>query len=255
MSMEWPEPIRLSLTDCLVEAAVDFLFLLERGYDRRSALSLVTGRWKLSRLERLALYRCVFSYTTSKRRISKLTYLDDLAMLAIDGFNVLSTVQASLLGDTLLLATDGFVRDLSASMRKIRVSPLLASSLAITLSYLSRYSLEHVVIVLDAQVSRSGELASTARRLMERLSMRGSAVTCRKADTHLLRLSEDYTIATSDSVIIDKASRIVDLGGLLASRIAAEKVINLGGVISSRVAEVARLIAERASEAYEKDGD
>lgn len=249
-----PEPIELTVTGRLVEAGADFLYLLERGYDRRVALDLVTGRWSLSRLERLALYRCVFDSATSAARRRKLVRQIP-ERLAIDGFNVLSTVQAALIGDVLVKATDGFVRDLSATVRKVRVTPILVSALSLTLLYLAKAEPREVLIVFDAQVSKSGELAGAARGLMASLSLNGSALTSRRADACLSSLSSSYVIATSDSVVVDRAPKVMDLGGKIAAIVAGEKVINLGALISAKVAEVAEAIAEGASEADEEDGD
>ena len=249
-----PEPIELAVTRRLVEAGADFLYLLERGYDRRVALDLVTGRWGLSKLERLALYRSVFDSTTSTARRRKLVRRVP-ERLAVDGFNVLSTVQAALIGDVLVEATDGFIRDLSATVRKVRVTPILVTALSLTLLYLAKASPQEVLIVFDAQVSRSGELAGAARGLMASLSLNGSALTSRRADAYLSSLSPSYVIATSDSVVVDRALRVMDLGGKVATIVAGEKVINLGALISAKVAEVAEAIAEGASEADEEDGD
>ncbi|MEM1690104.1 MAG: DUF434 domain-containing protein [Thermofilaceae archaeon] len=248
-----PNPIRIHLTRRLLEAGVDFLYLLERGYNRDAALNVVTARWNLSRLERLVLYRGVFDRSTSHERASK--HLQNPSSLAIDGFNVLSTVQSALVGDSLILATDGFVRDLSATVRKVRVSPVLASALSLMLHYIARLGAHEVFIVFDAQVSRSGELSRLTQELMRNFNLKGSSITSSKADSFLISCSGEYAVATSDSLLLDSVARAIDLGGLISCHIAEENIINLKILIEEGVRRVAESIAERARTYDEKTGD
>jgi len=220
------------------------LVLLERGYDRKQALDLVTARWGLSRLERLVLYRGIFDFRTSHSRMLKLDR--EPKRLAIDGFNVLSTIQSAMLNDTLIRATDGFVRDLAATTRKVRVTQLLLSALAVMLNFVDRLNVDEVVVVFDAQVGRSGELAGLTRMAMERHGLRGDALTHRQADSFLASLSDRYTVATSDSLLLDRVRSAFDLGGAISVRIAEENVINLRRCVVARVGELAQALAERA---------
>ncbi len=244
-SSEIPQRINLRLSEHLINAGIDFFWLLNRGYNRRSALDAVTARWGLSRVERLALYRTVFDLVTSFARRGKLRECRE-GMLAVDGFNVLSTIQSALLGDTLLLASDGFVRDLAATIRKVRVNPLLYTSLHILLMYVCRVvQPKELVIVFDSQVSRSGEFALLAEKLLKRLGLKGTALADARADSYLIQLRGEYVIATSDSVLIDRVDVVDDLGGRVASLIARERVIELGEAILSGVRKVAKDLAER----------
>lgn len=237
--------INLKLSDQLINAGIDFFWLLERGYNRKSALDAVTARWGLNKVERLALYRTVFDLATSSARRRKLRECRE-EMLAVDGFNVLSTVQSALLGDTLLLASDGFVRDLAATIRKVRVNSLLCISLYILLMYVRRVvQPKELIIVFDSQVSRSGEFALLVAKLLKRLGLEGTALADARADNYLIQLRKEYVIATSDSVLIDRVDAVDDLGGRVASLIAKERVIDLGEAILSGVRKVAKDLAER----------
>lgn len=245
--------LKLEVQPRLVDAGADFLYLLERGYGRKAALDLVTARWGLSKLERLALYRCVFDSRTSARRLAKLVL--HAPRLAVDGFNVLTTIQSALAGDTLIATTDGFVRDLSATLRRVEVGPLLLTSLVLMLSYLSRLSAREVVVVLDAQVSRSGELARAARSLMPSYVAEGDAVTSNRTDSFLASLGDRYCVTTSDSVLVDRVNTVLDLGGALSALIAEDSVINLGALIITRVKGVAEDLSKRVGAHDEEAGD
>lgn len=236
-------PLRLEVTPKLVSAAVDFFYLLERGYGRRASLDVVTSRWGLSKLERAALYRCVFDSKTSAERVSKMLARPP-EKLAIDGFNVLSTIQSALIGDSLVLALDGFVRDLSASIRRVAVNQLLAVALNVLLSALSRLNVRETIIVFDAQVSKSGEFARTARGLLSSYIGGGEVLVSSKADTSLAALSGDYIVATSDSLLVDRVRAVFDAGGFVCSAVAAERIINFKEMIEEEVNRVAARLAK-----------
>lgn len=234
----------------MIEGGIDFSFLLERGYNRRAALDIVTARWRLSRLERLALYRGVFDTTTSRTREAKT--VRNPTRLAVDGFNVLSTIQSALLGDSLILATDGFVRDLAATLRKIRVTPTLVSALTLALNYVIKLGISELIIVFDAQISKSGELAKFSQGALGRMGLKGTSLTSSRADTLLVSFSEEYTVATSDSLLLDRVGSALDLGGLVSSLVAEENVINLKDPIKSKVSKLAEAFAQGAR-AYDEE--
>jgi len=296
MPLSVPSPLKLEVTPKLVSAAVDFFYLLERGYGRKASLDMVTSRWGLSKLERAALYRCVFDSKTSAERISKMlarppeklaidgfnvlstiqsALIGDSLLLAVDGFirdlsasirrvavnqllavalnvllstlsrfNVLSTIQSALIGDSLLLAVDGFIRDLSASIRRVAVNQLLAVALNILLSTLSRLNVKEAIIIFDAQVSKSGEFARMARVLVARALGSGDVLVSSKADTSLATLSGDYVVATSDSLLVDRVRAVFDVGGFVCSALAADKIINFKEIIEEEVNQVAAHLAK-----------
>src|SRR4030042_7003547 len=106
--------IKSKLKD-IQEAAEDFRYLLNRGYPRKPSLELVGNRHKLTFDERHLLHRGVFSDVDSKSRRKKLIAIKDVRNkdLAIDGHNVLITIEAGLSGRPLVLADDGFFIDIS----------------------------------------------------------------------------------------------------------------------------------------------
>lgn len=150
--------------------------------------------------------------------------------LVIDGFNVLSVVLSALEGRVLLLGTDGFVRDIAALTRKIKVSPLLLNSLVLVLLTLVRLSPAESTFYYDAQVSRSALAAVTTREVMARLGLKGRAELVSKADKASVSVT-DAVVCSADSVILDLGARLFDLGGLVASMISPEGIIDIGALI------------------------
>jgi hypothetical protein len=95
-------------------AAIDFKYLLERGYTRNVAIKTVSNRYGLDKESQMAIYRSIYpqhiSHDIYKKRISR-NKLHGLK-LAIDWYNVLITVDSGVHSDLLFLGTDGFIRDI-----------------------------------------------------------------------------------------------------------------------------------------------
>jgi len=71
-----------------------------------------------------------------------------------------------------------------------------------------------VEVLLDQQISRSGELAGEVRSMMAKLALSGAARCARDVD-HQLKVCGSI-IATSDGNVIDGASSVIDLPGEIA---------------------------------------
>ena len=112
MTASWPN---------LPEAAADFRFLLARGYPRKNALDLVGNRYGLDHTARQLLHRGVFAPELAGARRAKLRRLRDLPgrPLALDGHNVLITLECAGRGLPLVAADDGFIRDVGEISRRL----------------------------------------------------------------------------------------------------------------------------------------
>ena len=113
MTESWPH---------LKDAAHDFRFLLARGYPRKNALGLVGNRYRLDDTARRLLHRGVFAPEVAAARRAKLRRLPDLPgqPLALDGHNVLITLECALRKLPLVAADDGWVRDVGEVSRAFR---------------------------------------------------------------------------------------------------------------------------------------
>lgn len=224
-------PIRVETRKELHEAAKDFYYLLNRGYRRQPALDLVTSRYSLSKLERLCLYRCIFQEAVNMERRRKLitpSLLREHDMLVVDAFNQVSTVASALAGDTLVLSTDGFVRDLAATNRRIVFSPLYVSALYILVRYLARVFGKLTVFVFDSQVSWSQHFAVTAEQLCRHQGLECTTLLSPKADSAVIEASRRTApVSTSDSVIIDRVNLLFDAGGELGKIISPCSILEL----------------------------
>src|SRR4030043_1200489 len=84
----------------LQKAAGDFRYLLNRRYPRKAALELVGNRYGLTFDERHLLHRGVFPISDSESRRKKRISIEVVRNkdLAIDGHNILITIEAGLSG-------------------------------------------------------------------------------------------------------------------------------------------------------------
>lgn len=191
----------------LKEAYLDYKYLLNRGYNRKSALDLVTSRYSLSRKERLLLYRCTHSDDEIKAIKSKMQLTN---YVMIDGFNVAITIINALDNDEAFICDDGFIRDLGIGKKKD--DERITDILILFSEYCLNLGIFDFSIVLDSQISHSGEV-------MKKLASRKINVKLtKKADKEMLISSnENLTIVSNDFVILERAKKVFDLVGLFLS--------------------------------------
>ncbi len=97
-------------------ALADFSLLLTKGYAEKSALKLVGDRFSLTERQRQAIMRSACSDQQLGPRKQRQVKLADLAgrAIAIDGYNVLITIEAAMSGACVFKGRDGCLRDLAS---------------------------------------------------------------------------------------------------------------------------------------------
>jgi hypothetical protein len=100
----------------LREAVADFSLLLTKGYAGKSALKLVGDRFSLTQRQRLAVMRSSCSDQQRQSRLKRCVPIEALAglPLAIDGYNLLITIEAALSAGLIFRGRDGCFRDLAS---------------------------------------------------------------------------------------------------------------------------------------------
>ncbi len=141
-------------------AARDLCWLLGHGYPHASALKLVGDRYELVARQRTAISRCCCGEAAVVRRRSCQRSAAQLhgAVLWVDGYNVLTTVEAALAGGVILAARDGAYRDMASmhgSYRKVAETIPALDVLGRTLAALG---VTECRWFLDQPVSNSGRL-------------------------------------------------------------------------------------------------
>jgi hypothetical protein len=208
-------------------AIEDFRLFSDRGYRRDSILRFVGDRYQLTGKERLLLHRCVYGKKEAAARRRKQADVKAVKgrRLAVDGYNNLITLESFLQGKLLVYCDDGFIRDLSEVHRRYRINPATEKALNLMAETLKSLRIGAVKVFYDSQLSRSGELAALTRRVLAAWGLEGDATAVRRGDTSVLAWSR--LAASSDSVIIQKAWKVLDLAGFIVRKKAPDKVVRL----------------------------
>jgi hypothetical protein len=207
--------VRMSKFGHLQKAAEDFRCLLNRRYPRKASLELVGNRYELTFDERHLLHRGVFSNSDSKSRKKKIVPITDIRNndLAIDGHNVLITIEAALSGRPLVSADDGFIRDISGLSGSFKKSEITETAIRLILSVLKKWKPRKTVFLLDAPISMSGKLAEEIRDRLKQANLPGDAKAVKVPEKILVGFPG--VIATSDTAIINQSKKALDLAGYI----------------------------------------
>jgi len=229
--------VRTAKFNDLQKAAKDFRYLLNRGYPRKGSLELVGNRYDLTFDERHLLHRGVFSNIDSEARHQRVVSPRAIRNedLAIDGHNVLITVEAGLSGRPLILADDGFVRDISGLSGSFKKTEMTEKAIRLIVTFLRKWKPRHTLFLFDAPISKSGILAQELRTLLKKEGLPGDALAVKVPETILIGFQG--VIATSDTAIIDRSKRVIDLAGdIIRAKIGSVSLLKLkrGRLIKKR---------------------
>jgi len=221
----------------LQRAAQDFRYLLNRGYPRKASLELVGNRYGLIFDERHLLHRGVFSDADSVTRQKKIISPEAIRNkdLAIDGHNVLITIEAGLSSRPLVLADDGFIRDISGLSGSFKKTEMTEKAFRLIVTFLKRWRPRHTLFLFDAPISKSGVLAQEVRVLLKKEGLPGDSIAMKVPEKTLIGFQG--VVATSDTAIIDRSKKVIDLAGdIIGTKIGSVSLLKLkrGRLIKKR---------------------
>jgi hypothetical protein len=218
---------RANLRD-LQKAAEDFRYLLNRAYPRKASLELVGNRYGLTFDERHLLHRGVFSDADSVTRHKKTISPKAIRNqdLAIDGHNVLITIEAGLSGRPFILADDGFVRDISGLSGSFKKTEMTEKTIRLIVTFLKKWKPRHTLFLFDAPISKSGVLAQELRASLKKEGIPGDALAVKVPEEILIGFQG--VVATSDTAIIDRSERVIDLAAdIIRAKIGSMSLVKL----------------------------
>jgi len=210
------------------EAAIDFRYLLNRGYPRIAVLELAGNRYQLTYDQRHLLYRGVFSDEDSMSRRKKHVSIKALCNrdLAIDGYNVLITIETALSARPLVVGNDGFIRDISGLSGRFRKTAETEKALELVVYILKKQKPFRTLFLFYAPVSKSGRLAQEVRQQLKGAGLPGEAMAVRVPEEILI--GYPGIVATSDTSIIDQSPQVFDLAGhIIKTRIKPASLLRL----------------------------
>lgn len=181
-------------------AAEELYYLLNRGYDVKSASTFIGNHYLLSERQRLALVRIISPEQALQiRREKELQKAPQ--NLVFDGFNTIITLEVALSGSLLLEGMDQTIRDLAGLRGTYRIVDKTQKAVDLLLKRLQLMEVKHALFYLDQQVSNSGRLRAL---LLERSMEYATQVDVELHTQVDSQLSGLEHVVTSDAIILDK---------------------------------------------------
>jgi hypothetical protein len=210
-------------------AVADLSWLLGRGYAPASSLKLVGDHRSLTSRQRLAVLRGACSDAARDRRLRHQVTAEALRdrALVVDGFNVLTTIEAALGGALILRGRDGVDRDLAGLHGTYRKVEETLPAIRLVGGLLAGLGVSRSLWLLDRPVSNSGRLRALILQQAEEQGW-----TCDvelPLDPDPLLSASDEIVATADSVVLDRCRRWFNLARAVnEGLIPTAQVLDLG---------------------------
>ncbi len=199
-------------------ATFEMSWLLGRGYPPKGAAKLVGDRHRLDARQREAVGRASDADSVRDARAARELAPERVAgaALAIDGFNLLTTVEAALAGGVVLGCRDGCFRDVASlhgTWRRVVETDVALDRVGERLAALG---VGAATWLLDRPVSNSGRLKERIAAHGRRRGWPWSAETERDVDARLGASAE--VVVTADGAVLDRAERWLNLARLVVER-------------------------------------
>jgi len=216
--------------DGLRAALADFCMLLSKGYAEKSALKLVGDRYSLTRRQRLAVMRSACSDEQLESRRRRRIGVAELAgaELAIDGYNLLITIEAAMSGGIIFRGRDRCLRDLASIHGTYRRVSETIPAVELIGRFVKERSVKRVVWLLDSPVSNSGRLKTLMGRVARERGWSWEIQLMLSPDAELT--ATELIVASSDGIVLDGCKRWVNLAAeIIESEIPSARIVDLGG--------------------------
>ncbi len=209
-------------------AVGDYSLLLTKSYAQKSALKLVGDRFSLTQRQRLAVMRSACSDAQLASRNERRVVAENLAgqSLAVDGYNVLITIEAAMSGGMIFKGRDGCYRDLASVHGTYRKVIETIPAVQLIGEFLRETGADEALWLLDSPVSNSGRLKTLIRELAEENGWNWEIELVLNPDAELKK--SDLVVASSDSVVLDGCKSWVSLAReIIKKKLASARVIDL----------------------------
>jgi hypothetical protein len=214
----------------LRQAVVDYSLLLTKGYAETSALKLVGDRFELTQRQRLAVMRCSCSDQQLANRKDKQIGISEITgqSIAVDGYNLLITIEAAMSGGLIFVGRDGCCRDLASIHGTYRKVIETIPAIELIGDFLQQAKITEALWLLDSPVSNSGRLKTLIRKIAENHGWNWEIQLVTSPDAVLIK--GDTIAVSSDSVVIDGCKKWVNLTGeIIKVKLPSSKIIDFAG--------------------------
>ncbi|MDX1905842.1 MAG: DUF434 domain-containing protein [Bacteroidia bacterium] len=215
----------------LNEAVADLSWMLSKGYPDTASLKLVGDRYRLDSRQRAALLRASCTDSARQRRID--TLADSMALkgcrMAIDGYNLLITIESALAGGVIVCCRDGCYRDIASihgTYRRVEETLPALVTIGVTLQ---RLEVAEVTWLLDSPVANSGRLRWHMLEIAAQYQFAWEVELTTSPDKRIVA-APDRIAVSSDSWVLDHHPRWYNLHRHIADAVPNAWIIPLTGV-------------------------
>jgi len=213
-----PTDVRQFAADVVprLRAAVDDLgWLLSHGYAPQSSLKRVGDRYDLRARQRIAVARCACADAQRQSRGRRMVEPSKVRgrTLCIDGYNVLTTVEAALAGGIVLAGRDGCWRDMASMHGSYRKVAETRPGLKRIGRVLEQLGPSECLWYLDRPVSNSGRLRTIIYEEADAAGWPWQVELV--ADPDPLLAASESIVATADSVVLDACRQWLNLARMV----------------------------------------
>ena len=194
-----------AVTPVLRKATADLSWLFSRGYSIDASVKLVGDRYQLAARQRLAVARCAVGDDSLDLRANCELSAENLRdrHLLIDGYNLLTTIEAALARAVIIVGRDGCYRDMASMHGTYRNVHETAPAIELIGNALSELQIASAHWLLDSPVSNSGRLATRMRASAESHDWAWKVELVPDPDSVMINRSHEMVNITADSVILD----------------------------------------------------
>lgn len=188
----------------LINAYCDLIFLLDRNYPKKSALTFVSNHYTLKKKYRNILNRVTFSSDTVQIIQSNLVRNYDLIKgkdFHIDTYNQIITMFSLMNHDPLIKCRDGVLRDIFSSLHGIKDLRVNRELLSAYINALVKLEPKKVFFYFDKQISHSSDHAKLTSALFHEFGLIGSCVVHKAVDWSLRNRKEEIVISHDSAIL------------------------------------------------------
>jgi hypothetical protein len=187
------------------------IYLLDRNYPKKSALTFVANHYTLDNKMRNILNRAALPLNLTQEIKGNLVNYGSLKgkEFHIDAYNQLTTFFSLQNNDPLIICRDGFLRDIFSSLHVKRDLRINHDLLIPYFESILKLEPKNVHFYFDKQISFSNEHARLTNTLLQEFDLLGSCKTYKSVDWYLKKQTKDIVLS-HDSTILSVAPHCFD---------------------------------------------
>jgi len=146
--------------------------------------------------------------------------------IAIDGYNILITIEAAMSGGIIFKGRDGCFRDLASIHGTYRKVTETIPAVQLIADFLKETGAADCLWLLDSPVSNSGRLKTLIGELADKNGWNWEVKLLLSPDTELIKTA--HVVASSDSVVLDGCKRWVNLArAIIEAKLPEARLVDL----------------------------